>query len=39
LKDITAEEKKMFRNLPEQEIINAMIGNVKVQGAGNNLSF
>ena len=32
--DLVEEEKPFLRSLPEQEVINALLGNVKLAGAG-----
>lgn len=34
LGDLTEQEKPMIKSVPEQEIINALLGNVKMAGAG-----
>ena len=32
--DLSEQEKPMIKSVPEQEIINALLGNVKMAGAG-----
>ena len=32
--DLSEQEKPMVKSVPEQEIINALLGNVKLAGAG-----